>query len=258
MNSEIIAYLDDSGTHDTSRGVIVAGCTGLRNDWEQFVPEWNNVSRTYGVSSHHNVDFSHSNGEYVGWPEGKRREYISHLIHVTAEVTWFVIGGAILRQNYIDLIPDKFRENIGDPYFFPFQMCIEGLLSVLTPEIAENAKVDIVLDQQKGLSGRATKNFNFFKNLRDDNNRLGSISFKDRRKEIPLQAADLIANEIYQDFKRDPSKPKRKTLELILEKMNPHVIYLNEENLAALIQKFINDYPSNSELIEMIKLCSRR
>ncbi|MCL4461583.1 MAG: DUF3800 domain-containing protein [Nitrospirae bacterium] len=235
--SEILVYLDDSGTHNQSHSIVIGGCVALAKDWNLFVPEWQRILNEYQVSCHHNVDFAHSNGDYKSWNnEEKRISYIRSLIDIIGDVSWFIIGGVMSRNDYEDIVPPKFKEEIEDPYFFPFQMCIEGLMTVLTPEVAEDAKVDLIIDRQKGLSGKASKSFKILKILRDKNDRLGSIVYGDKKDHIPLQAADLIANEIYQDFVR--TRPRRKSMEYLLSKVNPHVSYINRDGVIALIQDY--------------------
>lgn len=248
--SEIIAYLDDSGTHDQSRGIIIGGCVALARDWDLFIPEWQQKLREFQVSCHHNVDFSHLTGEYENWTEKKRIKYIRSLIDILGEVTWFVIGGALYRKDYEEIVPDQFKEDIGNPYYFPFQMCIEGLISALTPEVAEDAKVDLIIDRQKGLSGKASKSFKILKTLRDENDRLGSIVYGDKKDHIPLQAADLIANEIYQDFGR--TQPRRKSMKYLLSKVNPYVKFIDRNGLIALIQDYNQNHNKISRFIETI------
>ena len=72
--------------------------------------------------------------------------------------------------------------------------------------------------------------------FRDPNHILGSVAFQDRRRFIPLQAADLIANEIYQDYGR--GRPRRKSMDYLLQKIDPHVKYLPREGLEMLVREF--------------------
>jgi len=248
--SEILAYLDDSGTHNQSHAIVIGGCVALAKDWNLFITEWHRILHQYQVSCHHNVDFAHFKGEYKNWNnEDKRIQYIRSLIDIIGEVSWFIIGGSMSRIDYENIVPSQFKEEIGEPYFFPFQMCIEGLMTALTPEVAENAKVDLIIDRQKGLSGKASRSFKILKILRDKNDRLGSIVYGDKRTHIPLQAADLIANEIYQDLNRQ-GRPRRKSMEYLLSKVNPHVSNINRNGLNSLVQSYRQNHDRISKLIK--------
>ena len=60
----VVAYMDDSGTHRESPAIVVAGCVGLADHWDAFVPRWQSILRAFGVACHHNVDCAHFSGEY--------------------------------------------------------------------------------------------------------------------------------------------------------------------------------------------------
>ncbi len=231
----IIAYMDDSGTHLQSSAIVVAGCVALTEHWDAFVPHWSSILADFGVTCHHNVDCVHRHGEYEGWSDQKRLDYFVNLVDAIGEVCWFVVGGGILRKDYDEVVPQEFKTAIIDPFFFPFQIGIESLLTVLTPEIADNEQVAFVFDQQKGLEGRATNSFRILKATRDQQDRLGSIEFRDRREAVPLQAADLIVNEIFMDYGRERSR--RKSMNYLLQKVNPLVKHIPREGLVALVEQ---------------------
>lgn len=236
----IVAYMDDSGTHLQSPAIVLAGCVALTEDWEAFLPHWSGILAHFGVTCHHNVDCVHRHGEYKGWSDQKRQDYFVNLVDAIGEVCWFVVGAGILRTDYDEVVPQEFRAAIVDPFFFPFQISIESLLAVLTPEIADNEQVAFVFDQQKGLEGMATNSFHIIKATRDQHDRLGSIEFGDRRLAVPLQAADLIANEIFMDYGRGRSR--RKSMDYLLQKVNPLVKHIPREGLVALVEQMRSDH----------------
>jgi hypothetical protein len=252
----IVAYLDDSGTHLESSAIVVAGCVALTEHWDAFVPHWSSVLTDFGVSCHHNVDCVHRQGEYKGWSDQKRIDYFVNLVDSISEVCWFVLGGAIRRRDYDDVIPQEFKSAIIDPFFFPFQICIESLLTALTPDIADNEQVAFVFDQKKGLEGKASVSFRIIKATRDKHDRLGSIEFRDRRKAVPLQAADLIVNEIYMDYARE--RPRRKSMEYLLQKVNPLVKHIPREGLVQLVEQFRRDHRQIDALFARTKKSSKR
>src|SRR5579859_5733495 len=91
----LIAYLDESGTHDPSgkqKGAEVAAIVGYLSTykrWVKFQRAWRDVLKKYGVKTFHMKFFAHRTGEFKGWPEKKRRAFLSSLIAVIHTFTLF-------------------------------------------------------------------------------------------------------------------------------------------------------------------------
>jgi len=54
----LTVYLDDSGTHDRSPAVVVAGYASTQDRWESFENEWRRSHKLYNLTHFHMTDFA--------------------------------------------------------------------------------------------------------------------------------------------------------------------------------------------------------
>jgi Protein of unknown function (DUF3800) len=208
----LISYADESGTHDPtgvhhgSEVALVAGWIADKAVWDNdFEPQWQSVLDRYGVR----VPFRMSefmdkiNGPnnpdwpYLGWSDDIRNAFMMELIPVARDSSRFAVGGAVNVQDYDRILPEWIKDDAQHPYTFCFQLLLNVLLpyleSSLEPPLGPDDQVGFFFDQQKEFEKRARLAFHRVKTLRDYKNRMGALAFVDKRKYLPLQAADLLA-----------------------------------------------------------------
>jgi len=205
----LVAYADESGTHDEtgilpgSEIVVVAGYVSWKDNWDIFKSEWSEVLREYKIEVFHMQEcLDKMNGPknpkwpYLGWSDDKRNSFVRTLISVALNNTLLGVGGALNVRDYNALSPEWLKSETEHPYHFCFQLFFDMLLPMLrqfdTP-LDPDVQVAFFFDQNRQFEEKAGRAFHLIKGLRDHDNRMGSYTFADKKVEIQLQAADLIA-----------------------------------------------------------------
>ena len=205
------AYLDESYS---DRVFSIGGYFGSERAWEGFDSEWKDVLDRYSLSVFHASEWESLYGEFQGWSLDKKISCIRELIAVIANHEIIGIHSAISLRDYEQLFP---LDSEDSPYFLCFQSCI-GEIAIFAGEQQED--VAFIFDQKPEVEYRAMRLFNFAKTHDDwlDRQWLGTITFADKRKFLPLQAADGLAYEGFKHFENEitnSGRAIRKPLDLI-------------------------------------------
>lgn len=68
----LTAYIDESGTHDSSDYMIMGGFVGRLGQWYAVDKVWKKLLKKYNLTHFHAVDMRHGNGEFRGWDNSKK------------------------------------------------------------------------------------------------------------------------------------------------------------------------------------------
>lgn len=215
----IVAYADETGTHDPTggeRGAEIAGITGYvgwSDDWKNFCCEWQEVLDKYKVPYFHFSEFANQENRsgdrswaYYHLDKTQRDRFPIELASVAHKWTQngFCIGGFFRVDDYNRTMPNWFNEIEPSPYGLCFMIFYEALLSQIRKQwIYGDTQVQFVFDQNQNnpqWSNLAHKWRRISKYQSDFDDRLGTITFADMRKVLPLQAADMVAYFARQQF----------------------------------------------------------
>jgi hypothetical protein len=110
------------------------------------------------------------------------------------------------------------------------------LLSQLDNILPQGQQVAFIFDQQNEFAPRALAAYQEIKELRDWNNRLGSIQFRSRIGCPPLQGADMLVSLIRDDVSRVKKGVERhRAIERLTKDGNVLVGYFDKDNLPAYV-----------------------
>jgi hypothetical protein len=235
------AYLDESGIHSGSRICVVAGYFGSERQWNRFDVKWRNVLDSFAIEHFHaNRFWAHVNGsnvsEFRGWDDTKCREFIRSLLGVIESYRVYPVGCSVNMEEWRKLTTDERAFLTGatyddsgkllasgapnKTYFLPFLTTIADALDCCN----WGHLMHFTFASNEKFSGYALQYFQQVKKTRQENyKKMGEIFFADSRRAAPLQAADLLAYEIYQHgIRRLESKGARvnPTLAMVLATQN--------------------------------------
>ena len=194
-------YLDDA--EDQDRLGVIAGYIAHEDMWAEFTEEWQKALSQAGVSAFHATDFFGCYREFRGWKrKSKKHKRFRRRFTALAEslltlgVTWAVPLDPFKRliasnQAILDHTPrGRYTYRI-----LCARMCCEWI-SIKGPDHGRplDEPIDVVLEGGKGM-GEAVE---YLKWLKNQNVPWMDcfVSFTTAGKEVlPLQAADLIANQ---------------------------------------------------------------
>jgi hypothetical protein len=190
-------YLDDSGTHSSSRVVVWGGILGHQDYLGQFEDAWKERLQAPcegrpPVKKFHSFDLARGWGEFLGYNEAERdlARFNFRKIIVDAGLTWLSVGASVadwekhassyLQQGAggaerlafgkaIMMACDSAHEN-GEPVSFRFDKGRESYVASMIQLAVDESHIDKALV---------------------------SHSFSCVSKNVALQAADLVAHETY-------------------------------------------------------------
>lgn len=219
------ANFDESGKLDDGKVVCVAGYLSTPEKWQRFSDVWIEKLGEYGLSEFHMTDYENKQGPFKGLAENDRVELIGELCSLIRDHTCLSIAGAILTKDYNDIFKEDLKQRIPylqDPYYLCFIYCLDLLVKQFDTLCPDDATVALVLEQNKGMEGRARQYFDEYKHKHRGH---GAEKFADLvfrpKTYVPLQAADVLAYESRKELinkVNDPARNVRKSLQALSNK----------------------------------------
>lgn len=251
----IYGYFDESGTHKGSAALSVAGFLGKADEWGAFQVEWEDALRDFGLEFFHMASFESRQKGY-DWPEAVRRERINRLLGIIDRHVLYSVGVVLPLGDYEAIFPEDeapagpnpewlapgivapgaprpgdppphseghrpgdIRRKSGGPYGLAATILFTAVAEQVKPLRGDPFVAYIFESGAEGF-GQIAK---FFQdNYKDVSTRrelrLLSLAFEDKRLVKPLQAADLLAYELYKHLPRhlgQDDRPARYTLKAL-------------------------------------------
>ena len=254
---EFEIFADESGTHDT-RGLLpgsevmgVIGYFNTKKNWDIVSRRWNTRLKKAKLTKPFHMREFRNNPPFNKWSQKKRDKFERSLAKVARDTTWFVIGATVPVKDYDEVVPKWLKDSDQHPYFFCFRLFLDAVLHVVRTQVdpilrvknkgyrKNDEPIAFIFDRQQTFQDQAIRTFNGVKELRDIDDRMGSITFGSRKQYVPLQAADLmayygrriVAHDIKGEAWRDP-------MERFLEERHNLMIYkYNREGLIKWVEE---------------------
>ena len=209
MASLYTVYLDESGTHPESGAAVVAGFVSNVTQWEAFSEKWQQVLTKFGVDFMHMTDLENRRRQFTGWSVATKEEFLGQLLPIIHEHTFWSMGIIVLKNSFDTLISEPVKRICGNQYGLAALACWRHLGRIVKD-------VDGWLDcrMESGAKGAGALQLihaedSKFPSWHNEHRVLG-LSFNDKRIFLPLQAADILAYELYKDVPRQFGNSGRK------------------------------------------------
>jgi hypothetical protein len=195
----ISAYFDDSGTHDASKIVVMAGIVGTESEMMSLEGLWReHLERPLGgrkekLSRFHAIDCDRSTGEFARWSRVETDYYKHELRAAIIRSHVAAYGFACVRKDWDDIIQGDVRDILGDPEGQAVRNCFVSALK-WARENTFDPQIAFVFDDRPHRARENRAVFDAFQRWGHPPELVG-ISFLTSHKIIPLQAADLFAWE---------------------------------------------------------------
>jgi hypothetical protein len=226
------AYFDESGTHGEQSGAVtVAGFVAASEQWTAFASEWKDFLLKEGITLFHRTDLEFFTGEFKrekGWDEHRRDRIVSEAQHVISKHVHLGFAHSVIKVHYDEVVTGEARQRLGaQHYTFCAQACMRKIAAWAQQESHKEAITYVFEAGAKG-TGQLTQMMGKVSKSRRGRAdfRLGSLSVAKKYDEviegvlfpgvIPLQAADILAYEVYKLmdnwFVAEPKRPMRKSM----------------------------------------------
>lgn len=219
------AYFDESGTHSNSPVTVVAGYIATNEQWSEFEREWKEVMQNAGIPFFHMSKFESRQGEYKNWNSDKRIRIQERLIGIIKRRVRIGFASAIRLSDYSEVMDGRDRILYGSPYAFCLISCMK-LVAAWADKYEHQEPIVYVFESGAGCDGEIGAIFSrsFSKESVRSRYRVGDLAFGDKRGIVQLQAADILAYEIYKrvgHLMTDDNRKLRKSLQAL--GMYPHM-----------------------------------
>jgi hypothetical protein len=234
-------YFDESGIHAGSPAFVLAGYLATTSQWLAFEERWCSALTEFGVDCFHMHDLEQRTDRFKGWsPEtaialqGKLIEIINHTVMIG-------ICCGVSVADYQAATPAILHPDIRFAYLLCFYECLLGIQHYMEAK-EHNEPVKFIFDQNEYCGMLAT----VYHRLRKDLGSpawMGGLSCEDRRIFIPLQAADLLAYEMFKHLTHRSVEPWRKMRKSLgaLNTSRYMLKRLDKESISRYAQAFINE-----------------
>jgi Protein of unknown function (DUF3800) len=193
------AYFDESGTSDNEDVAVVAGYLSSVAMWNTFNARWSKLLAQYGIKQMHRSELETFHGEFSGWSPIRRTEFVQKAHTIIKRCTYLPFGVAIVKRDFEEAFPLGHAARRFGLYSWGVHGCLTALGKWCQ---TKNLKEPISFVFEAGSAGRDQVDKTFamlHKNNPDrsaDDCQIRSWTFADKDV-LPLQAADLIAYELY-------------------------------------------------------------
>lgn len=204
----LTSYMDETG-HSRDAKSTFNGMGGLlcrAEEWELFERRWDRMLKRYKIPYIHMTE---SHTMFKGWAKSKVEALSKEAWDKIENIKPLPIGSIIPMDDFRQA-EERFRYYFEDPYFIAMQDCMKiALAPALVPSILpafadQDIKVAIVFSDQVEFRHEALAMYEAVMNatpveLRD---RIDPPDFRRMKDWGALQAADMIAYEIYKERER--------------------------------------------------------
>jgi hypothetical protein len=195
----VVAYLDESGTHNSSTCTVVAGYAGLQEQWLAFEKDWVAVLTKFKVTTIHGVELAAFKRQFKTWDDDRRTELLESIASLVSRHQLLAISACMINQDYDDAyasLPKRIQ--IDSKYAHCFRCCMVKVGSFVR-ELLPGAKVHYVLEDGHRNKGDARRLFDLSKKSEVSLSRwpLGDITFAGKVDYGALQLADLLSYSAY-------------------------------------------------------------
>jgi hypothetical protein len=199
---QLIAYLDEAGTHAGTRLTVMAGWVADADRWDTFEARWTALLRRNGISHVHGTDLHSGKAPFKGWPRERRAALAAEIAELCTRATLFglvaILDNAQYDRVYIgdDAEMRKKRSALDSKYGVCFRVAISLIPRLIErADLANGSALAVVIESGHQNVGAAPEIFRAFNELADEPIRslLKSVTVAEKRNSAGLQAADMLA-----------------------------------------------------------------
>jgi hypothetical protein len=225
----ITAYFDDSGTHDASDIVLMAGVfgtearlSGLEKNWRRHLEKPLDGQKN-PLLRFHMTECQASTGEFSGWSRTETDYFCNQLATEITNSGVAAYGFACARKDWDDLVTGDVRAILGDPEGFCVRNCFVRSCGWAQANTFD-PQMTFVFDDRPHRQRENRVVFDVYQRWVDPPPALVGISFLNSRKVPLLQVADMLAWELYRHandilFAGEVFPPKRPQFKRLTDNM---------------------------------------
>ena len=198
----LVGYFDESGIGARDKLTTVSGIVADSVIWGRLERPWRKglgpSGPTPGVKWFHSVACEHGEGQFARIDEPFRSALVYRLSTELGKLPGQGFASGVVRDDW-QFAPDALkRRNLNDPYFFALELCLQQISSY-SKSHCDGEPIALVFAKQQQYQAGANRLHDFYQSASHLHgfSGIGSISWSEPRLIVPLQAADMLAYEVY-------------------------------------------------------------
>ena len=200
------AYFDESGTHNRSAVVCIAGFVGTCDSWQKMESDWLELLgefQPYGVRYFHTSELLAQEGQFAHIDKPKGNYFFKQAAKIIRDAGVSPVFSAAVRHDWEQTVGDEvFLERFPEPFY----LCFEDVMQTLrnwTKRQNINEKVAPMFASSPNYSAQMQKIGKACQSKSWYADHLGTIAFGSMEDHIPLQAADYLAHQMCWEIEKN-------------------------------------------------------
>ena len=215
------AYFDESGTHDGSPVMCVAGYVFDAQQCLCLDQEWADALGAYGLNQFHAVECAHGVGAFAALNKKDRNDLTIRLIGIIKRRMRLGVAVSLSDTDFGKVPPPQYDR--GGPYMFCVMQVLAGVVA-WADKYSYQGEISYFFEsghKHEKLAHQSIKELQS-RLLESRSMRVHSVTFGGKSDFRPLQAADILAYEWCKELKRknirqEKYRPMRAALESLLD-----------------------------------------
>jgi hypothetical protein len=226
IHTMLIAFFDDSSDPKKERFCAAGGLFTSDTVWERFEVEWRDATR--GLSGpFHATDCECGYDEFVHWSKTKRDGLMATLTALIRRFDIGAFGSAVSVADYFSIFPASKKH---DPFYLCIASCIANVAAIayvgsehVRPYGLLPMGVKFWIERNVETAARTTEIYDGIKSLKGWRPaRLMEGITHGGKNVIGLQAADLMAREVFKHYDNHGVRPVRKPVLQLAQQVTFH------------------------------------
>lgn len=189
------AYIDDSGTHDSSDVVSMGAFIAPFETWAACQLDWCAILDREPVEMFH-MSKCEAGVDPFFWPWARRAALIHDLRQTIIQYKLLGTAFSVSHHDWDELVVGEDREYLGNAVDMAFGSSI-GLLVSYARQLYPGEPIALVVDDQKCRKEDLQRILANYETLKEKYPELVTATFGSMLNVVPLQAADMLAWESY-------------------------------------------------------------
>ena len=258
----LTCYFDDSGTHDQSDIVVVAGIFGTEARMDGLDQRWKQhldrplCGKKPPLRRFHAYDCNNSIGEFLGWSRTETNYFWHQLQTEIIDSGIAGYGIAVSRKDYNELVAGDIRGVMGDPEGMCINQCFVRAIGWVQANTFDPHLSLIFDDRPSSVRRYAGTVYDAFKRWVQPPPDVTGYGFLNSTAVRPLQVADMIAWELYQHAKAllvdGLDAPARPQLQRLVKNMDLKAQIANRDSIIKLCDFWKSKFEGRPDVLKQM------
>lgn len=190
-------------------------------------------------------EYAHSRGQFKGWAEDKRKQFIRELVTILHRHVRFGFECSIPMDDWNEVMTGTFfdpnKEKRG-PLMIPFRCCLDAIR--FTNLLPQEEPIACQFEWNNFIIGEATATFEEWTEEFGEQSRFTQFGFLQKGTVHGLEAADLLAyegrKELFEGYVKEMGRPSRQLYRSLDASTKLYFYAINKDGLVSYLKE---NYP---------------